>query len=357
MLDSLYEKALEKKDQLNDRLEIDFENITIDPGKFWVNMPIKECKSNITISGGDGSRNWKEYLGFVVYAINAECLVYNGESLQKIECCDIDVINPYKYVKNRLETYMSIYEIKSSLKALKTFNVDLTLFDGSLLGKLIRPSPMENTLPELIKNEIKFKYLKSVEESLEKNSEIEITSPNLFNLMEDFGENWVDSVIYLESLENLLSLRYLLNETKNIVGISKTSTRTDYFDKIPDIAVFDRYSKKQGYSKPLYLEVSKSIVKRIFPVYDSFFKDLTFTIFYARFEDFKNVMKFELPYRASEEEIIKILEQLKGICADGYPYLLKKAHNDVVVRNRDIDAISRIMGFSKHDLKTGREML
>lgn len=215
MLDSLYEKALEKKKQLNNKLEIDFENIKIDPGNFWVDMQIGERKNRIVISGGDGSRNWKEFLGFVVYAINAECLIYDGTNLQKVECCDIDVINPYKYVKNRLETYMNIYEIKSSLKALKDFNVDLSLFDGSILGKLIRPSPLENTLPEWIKDEIKLKYLKNIEKTLENDPGMQIVSSKLFDSMEMFGENIVDSIIYLESLENLLAIRYLLKEAKN----------------------------------------------------------------------------------------------------------------------------------------------
>ena len=359
MLDSLYEKALEKKDELNNKLVMDFENIKKDPNDFWVDMPIKEYKQGITISGGDGSRNWKEFMSFVVYAINAECLIYDGKNLQKVECSDIDIINPYKYVKNRLETYMSIYEIKSSLKAIKMFDVDLTLFDGSILGKLIRPSPLENKLPEWIRDEIKFKYLSKIESNLENDSNIEIISPKLFDSMEMLTENVIDSIIYLESLEHLLAIRYLLKETKNIIGISKTSTRTDYpfGSNIPDMAIFDRYSKKQGYSKPQYLEVSKNMVKRIFPVYNDFFKNLTFTIFYARFDDFKNVLKFELPYKATEDEIITLLGSLKSICTEGYPYLLKKAHNDVVLRNRDIDNISRIMGFSNLDFKTGREGL
>jgi len=363
LLDSLYEKALEKKKQLNNKLEIDFEKIKIDPGNFWVDMQIGERKNCIVISGGDGSRNWKEFLGFVVYAINAECLIYDGTSLQKVKRCDIDVINPYKYVKNRLETYMNIYEIKSSLKALKDFNVDLSLFDGSILGNLIRPSPLENILPEWIKDEIKLKYLKNIEKTLENDPKVQIVSSKLFDSMEMFGENIVDSIIYLESLENLLAIRYLLKEAKNkekdIVGISKTSTRTDYpfSSNIPDMAIFDRFSKKQGYSKPIHLKVSDKMIKRVFPVYDNFFKDLTFTIFYARFEDFKNILKFELPYKATEEDIIPILESLKSICAEGYPYLLKKAHDDVVIRNRDIDTISRIMGFNNSDFKVGRDGL
>lgn len=123
------------------------------------------------------------------------------------------------------------------------------------------------------------------------------------------------------------------------------------------MAIFDRFSKKQGYSKPIHLKVSDKMIKRVFPVYDNFFKDLTFTIFYVRFGDFKNILKFELPYKATEGDIMPILESLKSICAEGYPYLLKKAHNDVVIRNSDMKNISRIMGFYDPDLKTGREML
>lgn len=363
MLDSIYGKALEKKDELNNKLQIDFEKMKIDPSKHWIDTPIKELQSHKTISGGDGSRNWSEFLGFVVYAINAECLVYDGKELQIVECCDIDVINPYKYVKNRLETYMSILEIKSSLKALNDFNTDLTLIDGSILGKLIRPSPIENALPGWIKNEIKVKYLNEIEKCIKNNLEIQITSPKLFDSFGVFGENIVDSIIFLESLENLLATRYLLKEAaereKDIVGISKTSIRTDYnFDSnIPDMAIFDKFSKKQGYSEPIHINVSDNMVKRAFPIYDKFFKNLTFTIFYARLDDFKNILKFELPYKVNEEDIIPILESLKCICADGYPYLLKKAHNDVVLRNRDMKNISRIMGFNDSDFKTGREML
>ena len=87
---------------------------------------------------------------------------------------------------------------------------------------------------------------------------------------------------------------------------------------------------------------------------DDFFKGLSFTVFYARLEDYKNVLKFELPYKASKKEIINILEALKGISPEGYPYLLKKAHNDVVISKSDLERLSNIIGFLQ---KSGREML
>ena len=123
-----------------------------------------------------------------------------------------------------------------------------------------------------------------------------------------------------------------MKENRKIVAISKTSSSTEYFNsKIPDMAIFDMCSKKQGYSKPRYSDVSK--VKRDFPVKNNFLKSLEFTIFYARLEDHKNILKFELPYHATEEDI-KTVETGQKISAEGYPLLLKKAHNDVVIRKK-----------------------
>jgi len=65
-------------------------------------------------------------------------------------------------------------------------------------------------------------------------------------------------------------------------------------------------------------------------------------------------LKFELPYEASEEEIIDILRIIKRNSVEGYPLLLKKAHNDVVIRKVDLERLSNIIGFIE---KSGREML
>ncbi|WP_414468927.1 DNA double-strand break repair nuclease NurA [Methanobacterium sp. ACI-7] len=354
MLDSLYEKALEKKDELNYRLEQDFKNINIDPYEFWVNEDINEEELDITISGGDGSRYSKEFMSFALYAVGAECLVYNSNGLESVECCDIDILRPYSYVKNRLDNYMRILEVKTNLKSLQLYDIDLILFDGSILGDIIRPSPLENMLPDISREMIQSKYLEKLEDSL-KSQNVQIMSPKLFNLIEtDFKKRKLEAMIYLESLENLVSLKSFLEKTNNIAAISKTSARSDYFGSyIPDMAIFDSFNKKQGYTKPKHFKISE-IGNRKFPIYDEFFKELTFTIFYARLDNFKNVIKVELPYKADEEEIRRVLGKIKCVCADGYPHLLKKAHHDVIVKRTDLEMITRIMGFLE---KTGREML
>ena len=97
-----------------------------------------------------------------------------------------------------------------------------------------------------------------------------------------------------------------------------------------------------------------SKVKHEFPVEDEFFRTLQFTVFFARLDDYKNIIKIELPYRANENEIRQILSDLKKDSVEGYPFLLKKAHHDVVIKNSDISQLSKIVGLVE---KTGREML
>ncbi|MBM4241579.1 MAG: DNA double-strand break repair nuclease NurA, partial [Euryarchaeota archaeon] len=335
MLDSLYEKALRKKNKINERIVNNLENIPLNFSKCWIESNLNESKLDITIGGGDGSINKKNFLSFIFYAIDAECLIHNSLGLQKVESSDIDIISYHKYVRDRLRNYMGIFEIKNALKAFDQFDLDLFLFDGSILGNLIRPFPLETELQNEIKEEIKIKYFPKLEKELEV-EEVEIVSLKMFDSIEkDFKDYKTESMIYLENLENLLAISKLLRQERKIVAISKTSTRNDYFDSnIPDMAIFERFNKKEGYSKPLYLDISKE-VKRDFPILNVFFRKLNFTIFYTRLEDYKNILKIELPYKANEEDIRNIIEILKGNSTEGYPYLLKKAHNDVVIRKID----------------------
>ena len=92
-------------------------------------------------------------------------LVQNG--LKRIESSEIDIISHHKYVEDRLRNYMGIFEIKNALKVFEEHDVDLFLFDGSILGNLIRPFPVEKELNDQIKEKIRKKYLPLLEEELE----------------------------------------------------------------------------------------------------------------------------------------------------------------------------------------------
>ena len=57
----------------------------------------------------------------------------------------------------------------------------------------------------------------------------------------------------------------------------------------------------------------------------------------------KNVLKVELPYYVEDEdEIREIVEIIKRDSAEGYPYLLNKAHNDVIITNKHVDELLKI---------------
>ena len=100
MIDSLYEKALVKKNNINARISSDFDNPKFDPSKFWRKYRFKEDNSEVTICAGDGSINKKNFMGFIFYVIDAECLIYNNK-LQIIESSEIDIIPHHHYVDDR----------------------------------------------------------------------------------------------------------------------------------------------------------------------------------------------------------------------------------------------------------------
>lgn len=355
MLESLYETALKKKEEINKSFNQDMDRIEINPCERWQDYSIRDLNEKFTISGGDGSFNQKRFISSILYAVDAECLIYDGQNLKKMESSDVDIIPPYKYVRDILRNYMSIMEIKNSYLAYKKYNVDISLFDGSLLGNIIRPFPVENELPATIKEEINSRYRPRLEKILKNEKEVGISSTQFSSeIKKEFDDYEVESMIYLENLENLLSLGMFLKENKNIVSISKTSTRTDYFNiSIPDIAIFEKYCKNEGYSQPIFQDVNIS-VKRDFPILNKFFRDLDFTVFYCRLGDYKNVLKIELPFRASEEEIQDILEKIKSVSTEGYPYLLKKAHKDVIIKMNDMNNLNKILNLIE---RTGRDML
>ncbi|MDI6644587.1 MAG: DNA double-strand break repair nuclease NurA [Methanobacteriaceae archaeon] len=355
MLESLYEKALQKKQEIKMNFNQDMDRIEINPCERWKNYPIKESNQKFIISGGDGSFNQKRFLSSILYAVDAECLVYDGQNLKKVENSEINIIPPYKYVRDILRNYMSIMEIKNSYHAYKNYNVDISLFDGSILGNIIRPSPVENELPSTIKEEINNRYRPQLERILKNEENTGLASSQFSNEIEkEFEAYKVESMIYLENLENLLVLGMFLKESKKIVSLSKTSTRTDYFNiSIPDMAIFERYCKMEGYSKPIFQDVNTS-VKRDFPILNKFFRDLKFTVFYCRLGDYKNVLKIELPFKASKDDIHDILIKIKSISTEGYPYLLKKAHEDVIIKMDDMVNLNKILNLVE---RTGRDML
>ena len=355
MLDSLYAEALKKKGQINDELD-EFKESKIQVEDKWNSEKIVPTKNNVVIAAGDGSVNKKKYLSFNFYAVAAESLIYD-ETLETIETVEIDTIPHQSFVDDRLRNKMAVFEIKNAIRALNKYEIDYYLDDGSLMGDLIRPSPSANKLSKVQRDNI----IKKVQEAVKKDIENDEDDIQSFDFKKEFPDLYEDENLdedaltsFLENIEKIIALSYFLKHKRQIVAISKTSSTNEIFHvNIPDIALFDKAMKTQGFSDPYYRSVS-SRVKHEFPVEDEFFRTLEFTVFFARLEDYKNIIKIELPYHANKNEIRKILADLKKDSVEGYPFLLKKAHNDVVIKNKDIAQLSKIVGLVE---KTGREML
>ncbi|OWT32928.1 hypothetical protein BGI41_05045 [Methanobrevibacter sp. 87.7] len=305
MLTSLYEEAAKKRGIIKEEIE-EIDNSNFDINKFWNFDYIEPSNNNeLKIAAGDGSYSSKKFLGFNIYAVAALGLIFDGKKLDSIENVELDATYHQKFFTDKLRAKMSIFEIENAISAINDKKVDYYMIDGSLLGDIIRPAPNDTELQKL----------------------------------------------YIEKLDNLVKI---LKYKRKMIAVSKTSTANEYFgSNIPDMSIFERFNKMEGYSNPIYINVDNQ-VKREFIIHNTFFKSLNFTIFYVRLDDYKNILKVELPYKADKDEVEEIISIIKRDSIEGYPYLLRKAHQDVIIRHKDIIDLSKILGLYE---KTGREML
>ena len=352
MLNSLYIKAASKRGSIKEIIpELEGNSIVSDN---WSEKNITSSDDEFSIGAGDGSFNKKKFLGFNFYAVAAESLIFDGQ-LKTIEQSDIDRFPYLPYLDEFLSNYMSIFELKCCLSSLKEYNVDYYLIDGSIYGDLQNPFPKGVETSTKAKKDLISATLNDFEEMVKNPSDKSVYSPKLFNkYFKSYQEYKYPYTLYLTTIERLVVLKEILKNSRKMIAISKSSSNNDIFhSNMPDIAIFDKYTQKEGISKVIRKKVSKDI-NTTFPVFDEFFKDLKFTIFYLRLADYKNVLKVELPYEASMAEIEEIASKLKKFSTNGYPYLLKKAHNDVVISDKNI---KELINIAKVREKSGREML
>ena len=353
MLDLLYTEALNKKSSINYIVDEIF-NKKVDIESKWNNAKITPSDTDLTLAAGDGSYNKKKFIKFIFYAVGAETIIYTPKDsdsrIKTVESVEVDIMSHQLFLEERLRNMMATSEIKTANQSFDEYDIDYYMLDGSILGDLIRPLPTEKDIPvhykmdiirKIKEEEFNFSPLTIKEEYKELIDNEKIDENSLLN--------------FLESLQHLVELKKLLNNKEKIIAVSKTSTSYDLFHSknVPDIAILDMFTKNEGYSQPYYKKVTNEI-KHDFPIEDEFFKSLWFTVFFVRLESHKNIIKIELPYYANEDEIKNILSILKSNATDGYPFLLKKAHNDVVIKNNDITSLSQIIEFID---KSGREML
>ncbi|WP_405292961.1 DNA double-strand break repair nuclease NurA [Methanobrevibacter sp.] len=343
MLNSLYEKAIAKRGFI-----FDVEPTTDIESQLehkWFNRSIGESKAEFSIAAGDGSFNKKKFLTTNFCAVGAESIMYDGQ-IKKIDDSDIFDIPHVSFLDELLSNYMAIYELKCALRTLRDYDIDYYMFDGSILGDLQNAFPRGAKLPSKIKENLDDSLLNEFLSRLSVR-QYGLLFPGirddlkLFELPKKEDSNILNETnLHLASIEKIILLREILQYRKKIISISKTSSDNDLFHwNIPDIAFLDKFTEKQGMTIIKYREVHK---KAPFQFYNDFFKKLTFTVFYVRLQDNKNVLKVELPYRATKEEVFEIIRKINVLSVQGYPYLLNKAHNDVVITDRNMKELMKI---------------
>ena len=343
MLNSLYEKAIAKRG-----FNFDIEptsDIESQLEHKWFDRHIGESRADFSIAAGDGSFNKRKFLTTNFCAVGAESIIYDGV-IKKIEDSDILDIPHVSFLDDLLSTYMAIYELKCALRTLREYNVDYYMFDGSILGDLKNAFPRSAKLPSKIRNNLDDSLLSEFTSRLDVRK-YGLVFPSirddlkLLDLPRKEDTNILNETnLHLASIEKIILLRELLQFRKRIISISKTSSDNDLFHwNIPDIAFLDKFTEKQGMTILKERYVHKEAA---FPFYNDFFKSITFTVFYVRLQDNKNVLKVELPYKATKEEVFEIIRKINVLSVQGYPYLLNKAHNDVVITDRNMKELIKI---------------
>ncbi|GBE56959.1 MAG TPA: DNA double-strand break repair nuclease NurA [Euryarchaeota archaeon] len=339
MLDLTYEVLAREKGGIQKQVsELLDRSIVKDYRARWNSMSFKPSPS--IVGAEDGSINHKRYKNLVIYAVNATAIVYDGD-IRSASSADVGVLYPYFQIEERLHLYRAIYEFKCALEVIDS--VDLFLVDGSMMSDLNAFRRLSQGVSKEQRAEV-FALLPMLEQA----EGVGITSIELSRRLE--SEEYREKRVFLEYLEYLSTLEKLLSRgLDKLVGISKLSTRSRLGIGVPDLAVFDEATSQAGYSDP-----ETDVVTRRFPVYDELFRSLVFTISNIRLEDGKDVYMLEVPREIDKSQLIELLEKISYTSVDGYPYLLKKAHKDVVIRNSDMDRIAGGLGIIE---KTGREVL
>ena len=357
LIEDLFEIVSKNKESLREKISKLMEKIDAEKVKApWLKYLAKE--KNINHAASDGSANFIEYKGFVLYVIAAKAIGKINDDLIIESNFDIDILHPYRKTADRIRFYMSMFEKKVSLKFLQKHKSELFILDGSILGDLIRPAAYERLPNKVQRKFIIDNYLEIIRKSIESNEFHRLLSKDYTNeIIAKTPKNKIDSVIYLEYLENLLTLKELLQHEDTVIGISKTSRTNNYFRNIhiPDMAIFEEYCRIPGFSKPISVELENlDRYKRRFPILDEEIREIPISLFYARFTKKSPVLKFEYIGEPDKERAKEILDILALGVVEGYPYLLRKAHREVLITRKNIEQIAKILGLYE---KTGREML
>ncbi len=337
----MIEFLLKDKDRIIKKIQ-ELKDINYNINEYWISKNFEENEA--TFAAGDGSLNKIDYLSFTFFGVGAVNYIHSEKIEEFKKCFIFDIAHPLE-IEKKLKIFMLTLELKLAYYLLKNIDdVDYYLFDGSLYSLLISTKA---DLP----NNLKERYLSYYKER-KKIIEDEIKSGN-FNINYEFWD-----------VDYMIILKKILEEFKDrLIGISKTSKINVYFDvNVPDISIFTRFTKGEGYSKPLNLiDVIGNLKKERHERLSSIIKSINYLReFNINLENiYLQFVRVEkngciLGLTSFKKTSPDILEGLKRISIDGYPYILKEAHKNVEINNKTINKFAKIV---KIDDPVARYML
>ncbi len=136
--------------------------------------------------------------------------------------------------------------------------------------------------------------------------------------------------VYYEFIKDLM-------KEGRIVFVSKTSYSNVSLDgSLGDIFYFNKVSTAPGYSSPR--EDPSGV-----------------TTTYVRLADFSPCLKLEIPGKLDESRIQEVLGLLKPGSVNGYPYVLREAHQRGKVSREELEGLASVLGLASEI--GGREVL
>ena len=120
----------------------------------------------------------------------------------------------------------------------------------------------------------------------------------------------------------------MLMDKRNVVFVAKTSeSNTVIGGAVGDLFFFGNATAVSGFSKPHYEPIGVSV-------------------FYARLADFAPCLKVEVPGKIDEAEARHVLDVLNSRGFNGYPYVLRLAHERCRIANEDMLRLSEVLGLN-----------
>ena len=323
----------------------------------WRELPPSATPGSV--GAVDGSRNRKEFSGYVVYAVGAASVTFNGGKPSGVEIdADVDLLKPSEYSDSRLRILMGILEFKRALAVLP--EVSLLILDGSVIGALIRPPSFYHEVSG--NGEIREEMWKLFEKIEEIYSTDRINAKDFYNeIQKKFsGRDYAVAAGFLEYLEYLYTIYLLLKEVREngkcLVAVSKKSdSRLHFLDTLlPDAAVLNFLNLPPGYLEPKYGKRVDEEKKFKYPgKFDDLLRTFEFTVSFVKLKDQVNKVEvLELPEGDGRFE--EVLGYLNFYSVSGYPYPLIEVHKSVKITSEDIEEVIRIL---KLRGITGREPL